>query len=57
MLLNLIEKGIVHFFLAVLAYVHDALLKRQLVKRSKEHHENAIYMNFWFSNLKVSQER
>ena len=31
MLLNLIEKGILYFFLAMLAYLHDALWKRQLV--------------------------
>ena len=31
MLLNLIEKGAVHFFFAILAYVHDALWKRQLI--------------------------
>ena len=27
------------------------------VKRSKEYHEKAVYVNFQFSNLKLSQER
>ena len=42
--------------------MHDALSKRQLetsfrVRRSKEHHESAIFINFHFSNPKLSQER
>ena len=31
MLLNLVEKGIIHFFLDILAYVRGALWKKQLV--------------------------
>ena len=58
MLLNLIEKGTVHVFLAILAYVHDALWKMQLVASfSKALKGNAIHMIFKFSNLKLSQER
>ena len=61
-LLNLIKNGILHFFFAMLALVHDALRRRQLqisfrVRRSKEHHETSIYINFYFSNPKLSQER
>ena len=46
----------------MLALVHDALRRRQLqisfrVRRSKEHHETSIYINFYFSNPKLSQER
>ena len=48
MLLNLIKKGIAHFFADILAYVHDALKEAisLSVKRSKEYHEKAVYVNF-----------
>ena len=58
-LLNLIKKDIAHFLFAILAYVQNALWKRQLISLSSE----ALYRKPWkhnmpeFSNPKLVQER